>query len=194
MVYKTQLYNIAQRQAKALAREEEIARLYVRGMTQYAIAEKLGTTRDAIKNIIVRVQKRWKEAAIASYDEKMSQQLAKYDAVESAAWEGWERSLKNDVTKSVEKIDDADGTTTKKKKQESEQAGNPAFLAVINKTIENRCRLLGLLDRKPEDEAAMTAGCSVVSIVVNSREEADGLRTLTVDQYQQKLMESKQPK
>lgn len=194
MTYKTQLYNIAQRQAKALAKQEEIAKLYVRGMTQYAIAEKLGTTRDSVNAAIMAIRKRWRESTIASFDEKVSQQLAKYDAVEAAAWEGWERSLRNDVTKSIEKIDGDDGTTTKKKKQESEQAGNPAFLAVINKTIESRCRLLGLLDRKPEDEAVMTTGCSVVSIVVNSREEADGLRTLTVDQYQQKLAESKQPK
>lgn len=194
MVYKTQLYNIAQRQAKALAKQEEIAKLYVRGMTQYAIAEKLGTTRDSVNAAIMAIRKRWRESTIASFDEKVSQQLAKYDAVESAAWEGWERSLRIDVTKSIEKIDGDDGTTIKKKKQESEQAGNPAFLAVINKTIESRCRLLGLLDRKPEDESAVSSGCSVVSIVVNSREEADGLRTLTVDQYQQKLAESKQSK
>jgi transcriptional regulator with XRE-family HTH domain len=188
------LFRVQQRQDAVLDRLQKTARLYLRGMSQKDIAKKLGVSRYSIGKDLIACRKMWREKSVATFEQHLAEQLAKLDEAEAAAWVGWERSLQDEVVKGKEEISSDDGNTSKVKKQRRGQSGSAIFIATITRIIEMRCRLLGLLDKRPEDEAALSTAYNVVSIVVENREQAEGLRTLTAAEYTQKLAEANQPK
>lgn len=139
-----------------------IAHLYLRGETQFAIAEKLCAQRDyqisraQVHQDLKVIQYRWKEAAIRDFDEHKSEQLAKLDILEQEYWGAWEvsktahkRITRKMVKKTLEEQSkrqrsDKDFDTTDMHVTTENQCGDPRYLAGVESVIDKRCRIFGI--------------------------------------------------
>ena len=136
-------------------RRQQIAARYVRGEYQAAIARTLGVSQQRISQDLATIRAQWLASALRDFDALKSEQLAKIDAVEVAAWTAWDRSQQPrevSLTEQTEggEVVSADGTsqprrpTRKASMRREGQSGDPRFLAVIQKCIDQRCVILGL--------------------------------------------------
>jgi hypothetical protein len=164
----------------AAARRETVARLYLRGQSTSTIARRLNMTVRRVCEDIAACRELWKQSTLASFSERLDEQLAKLDQAEAAAWEGWERSLKDATEISTEKTKDDIKTRTTRKGQ----AGQATYIRTIASIIELRSRLLGLLDKNEAETVISQNNFAIVSVVVDSREEAERLQTITVGQLE----------
>jgi hypothetical protein len=130
---------------------EQLAVHYCRGLSQRAMAEKLGVSRQQIGYDLKILQKRWQESALAHLDAKKAQELARLDHLEAVAWSAWERScqdaetitsstVKGRVSKEGATLPDLQKVSTMTK----HQAGDPRFLEHVYRCIDKRCEVLGL--------------------------------------------------
>ena len=144
-------------------RRQEVARRYLRGEYQSAIAEAFGVTQQQISLDLKALRKAWREAAMRDTDAVVAQELAKLDLIEAEAWAAWERSKQ---PREVTMTEQMDGQTTQRKAsvRREGQAGNPRFLEQIQKCIEQRCALLGLGTPAPS---------TVVNVQVNIKTTLD---------------------
>lgn len=92
----------------------EIARRYLQGQPQHRIAEALGLSQAQISLDLRAVRQEWLRSSLMNFNERKAMEIAKLDRVERAAWEAYEGSK--------------DGR----------------FLVIALKSVEQRCRLLGL--------------------------------------------------
>src|SRR5439155_8019383 len=96
----------------AVQREQdlrELAALYLRGLTQFEIAQRLNVSRQQIGYDLKVLQRRWQEGALADFSAKVAQELAKTDELERTYWEAWERSCQPREITTQEKTDRGDG-------------------------------------------------------------------------------------
>ena len=140
---------------QVLARRQEVATRYLRGEQQYTIARAVGVSQSQISLDLKALRDLWLASSLRDFDALKSEQLAKIDQVEVAAWAAWERSQQPrevSLTEQTEggEVVGADGTsqpkrpTRKASMRREGQSGDPRFLAVIQKCIDQRCVILGL--------------------------------------------------
>lgn len=134
-----------------------IARLYLDRVPQHEIAHELGLSRQQIGYDLRVLFKRWREAALADFDEALGRELSRLDLIEREAWAGWERSVGEAVSKR-EFYPPKKGAKGKPLRnttgegyvlaafETKDQTGDPRFLAVILQTVAARAKLLGLTD------------------------------------------------
>ena len=137
----------------------ELSGLYLAGKTYQEMASYITTnrpyslSRSAIVNDIQMLHQRWIETQLLNVDEAKARELSRIDKLETAYWDGWDRSLKTQETFEAEKVEDtqpgAKGTTQKfikerSHKKEVTMVGDSRFLDGIGRCIEQRCRILGI--------------------------------------------------
>jgi len=143
---------------------QSIADWYCQGLTQAAIADRINADTDCdytlsqqtISNDIRAIQAVWLKSSLRDFDEMRAEQLGKVDRLEREYWRGWERSCE-DAETVVKKQkgtltkhqDEATGKFVAERPAEQQQtskgqAGDPRFLAGVERCIERRCKLLGL--------------------------------------------------
>jgi len=127
---------------------EETARLYLQGWTQRAIAGRLDVTRQQIGYDLKTLQQRWRESSLRDFDARKAEELAKVDRLEVTHWLAWERSCQDSEVRTVKTTKDADGERTEASKRVEGQVGDPRFLEGVQRCIEQRCKLLGLVVQK----------------------------------------------
>jgi hypothetical protein len=129
-------------------RRQEVARRYLQGEYQSAIAKVFNVTQQQISVDLKALRKAWRESALADTDAKIAEELARIDLVEAEAWAAWERSKQ---PREVTVTEQTDGQTTQRKAsvRREGQAGSPRFLERIQKCIEQRSALLGLGTPEP---------------------------------------------
>jgi len=189
LVYHKHISTARRLDVKAV-RCETVAKLYLRGDSHKSIADRLGVSLNTIKKDIEYCREIWRSNCLRTMEQHLAENLAKIDEAEAAAWSGWEKSQKDEMVNVTEEKDTPDGTITTSRTVRRGQSGQAAFVATITKLIELRCKLLGLLGKDVADKSINTANFNVVSIVVDNREEAERMRTLTVDQFAKKVEES----
>lgn len=91
---------VNQRKPYQIEKDRAIASaLYLKGRSQMVIAEKLGLTQATISRELKLIREAWQESALVSMDTKKNKELAKIDLLEVQAWDSWEASKKNTVTR-----------------------------------------------------------------------------------------------
>jgi hypothetical protein len=152
-------------------RRQLVVRLYLQGLTMREVADKLGTTAPTVCKDIAVIRAQWKESALRDYNELLNRELARIDAVESAAWHAWDLSLRERQTIQEEAENqpaDEQAEDSQKKKSPPKhslewirrklktrregQSGNPSYLQIVLECVEKRSKLLGL------DEVKQAAG------------------------------------
>ena len=68
-------------------RRERVARLYVSGKSQRAIAVIVGVSQPTVSNDLEEIRKQWLSDAKMNFAERQAKELAKIDAVEAEAWD-----------------------------------------------------------------------------------------------------------
>lgn len=118
-----------------------VADRYLKGMSIKQIAADLSLNDRLICSEIEAIRSEWKAARVGFVDQAVLEQLEKIDQLEREAWAAYERSCR--PAKSTTITEDDDGNTvTKIERRES--AGDPRFLALVDKQVEQRRKLLGL--------------------------------------------------
>jgi len=129
-----------------------ISDLYLAGYTQMQIADSINKralkkewnykiSRVQVSHDIKLIHERWQIAQVNNIDTHKSILLQKIDRMENAAWIGWERSLKKHTkTKTKTNIESEIEITN----EEWTTEGNPAFLAIVDKAITQRSKILGI--------------------------------------------------
>lgn len=112
-------------QVETAEKRHVIARLYLQGATQAAIGKKMGLSQGVISRHLSAVKEDWKQSALVDYNERKALEVAKLDEVERNAFEAWAKSRTG-----------PDGKITGQ--------GNPRFLDVIVKCIQQRKEIFGL--------------------------------------------------
>lgn len=139
-----------------LQRMDRVSYLYLQGRRQWEIAKILGITPDAVSRDLRRVRNYWLRSTLRSFDQLQAKELARIDALERTYWTAWRRSLKKRETKSTEQVDDQSGSTkTKAAIRQEDRDGNPSYLAGVERCIELRAKLLGLITQKIDSKVEM---------------------------------------
>lgn len=140
---------------------KEIAKLYLQGMTQASIAEKLNLSPQTVSRDIRLITKEWTKVASLDLGKARQKELARIDALELEYWAEWERSKEETKSQTAKRVsrgpDKAKGGQSEKDKtpaesllestaivKTEERLGNPVYLAGIQRCIEIRVKLLGL--------------------------------------------------
>ena len=120
---------------------------------------------ETVHRDVERLLEEWSTARINDTDQRVTAELARLDLVIKEAWEMWERSKEN-YTKTEQRdkgapIRDVNNNklTVRSMKQLQNDThercyGNPRYLDVILKAMEQRCKLLGLSKTTMEVSAA----------------------------------------
>lgn len=145
----------------------QIARLYLQGMYQADIADKLGLSQPTVSRDIQVLIDEWRIERVYDINEAKARELAKVDNLELEYWEAWHRSQEN-AEKEIKK---AKGITKGGKAANQEiqkvsegQTGDPRFLAGVQWCINKRCEILGV-DAPKKIEGGGENGELIVRIV-----------------------------
>lgn len=157
-----------------LNRRRLVADMYLRGTAQYLIAHQVGVHKSQITRDLEFIRREWMASAIRDFDAAKAEQLAKIDRLEQENWDAWERSKAVAEVRTAKTIRDADGERTEASKREEGQVGDPRFLTGVERCIELRCKLLGIISTKLEHSGpdGGPIPMEVREIVVRTRSEA----------------------
>jgi hypothetical protein len=125
----------------------ETAALYLRGLTQHEIAERLNVTRQQVGYDLKVLLRRWQESALADFNAKKAAELAKVDELERTYWEAWQRSCQAREVTTQEKTQAGEGAADEPRRKvgvrKEERDGNPEFLKGVERCVEMRCKIIG---------------------------------------------------
>ena len=129
-----------------IKRRSEVARLYLAGVDQVAIAERLAVDQSTVSRDLAALRKEWSASATADIGDHIAEALARLDALERAAWQAWERSGGKRQTVREKKGGPGTGKDTPVEVTTTTEVltGDPRYLERVHSCIERRCRLLGL--------------------------------------------------
>jgi hypothetical protein len=124
------------------SRRQQIAAMLMRGVTNQArIARELGCAPMTVISDLRVIRQQWRTETVAFFNTAKDEQLKKIDKIEENAWKGWEFS-RRPASKIINKTD-PDGLEDITEVTEG-QAGDPRFLEIVRKCVEDRRKMLGL--------------------------------------------------
>jgi len=99
--------------------KEQIAKLRLEGLSQQAIAERLGIGQASVSRCLAELTQEWQEQTAQDVAALKAQELLELDLVKSEAWGEWHTS------------------------KASEHGGNPAYLKVIISAMAEQSKIRG---------------------------------------------------
>lgn len=132
-----------QKDVEVVKRQEEVASLYLRQMSQQEIAEALGVSQQTISNDLAAIKRRWQQQATIKIESAKAAEIARINLMESQYWKAWDASRGNkETTKS--KRTDATETKAEVQVERESQTGDPRYLEGVRWCIEKRIAIFGL--------------------------------------------------
>jgi hypothetical protein len=111
--------------------------LYLRGLTQHEIAERLHVTRQQVGYDLKVLLRRWQESTLADFNAKKAAELAKVDELERTYGEAWQRSCQAREVTTQEKTQMGEGSADEPRRKvgvrKEERDGNPEFLRGVER-------------------------------------------------------------
>ena len=157
------------------SRRRQVAHLYCTGRTMWELAEIFNVSAVTIHNDMKAVRAQWQEETKQETAAWAYQQIIKIDKIESAAWEGWDRSVGDHSKTTIETFSGGRGDSQKHVVVDEPIAGDPRFLAVVLNCVQRRCAMLGLdAPEKIEDVTPRQP----VEILVETKQETMSVREL----------------
>lgn len=152
---------------RIVERRQQVAARYIRGEYQSQIARDLGLSQMQISLDLKAIKAEWLQSTLRDFDALKGEQLAKVDEIERAAWEGWQRSL---LPREVTVTEASEGARPGRKAtmRKEGQGGDPRFLQVIQKAIDQRCQILGI---GAMQDALKNAGLGLAALLDEARQQ-----------------------
>lgn len=179
-----------ERELELLKRRQEVVNLYLKGLTQWEIALRLGLSNSTVSNDISAIRKLWIDSSLRDFNEIKANELAKIDKLESIAWDAWENSCKDREEKSLDIIKGRSTkmgrnlpNLTKESRKSINQTGNAKFLERVAWCIQTRLKIFGILD---SDKVNVN---NVVQIDWNNLKEREIIESASVDKDLAKALE-----
>jgi hypothetical protein len=122
----------------------EIARLYLRRLTQAEIGARLGLSRQQVGYDLSAVRQEWLQSSLADFNARQAEELARIDDLEGEYRAAWEASQRERQTSTTEQTTADDGERLRASLRKVEQTGDPRYLAGVQWCVEQRCKILGL--------------------------------------------------
>jgi len=122
----------------------EIARLYLQGIIQADIADRLGMTQPMVSYDLKAIRAKWLESTLVDFNERISIELAKIDNLEVEYWEAWHKSLQVKESSTAKIITDNSGERNEASTKQEQMLGNESYLAGVRWCIDRRLKLFGL--------------------------------------------------
>src|SRR6516164_3836711 len=146
-------------------RRQEVAALYLTGKYQTDIARLVGCSQQQVSHDLKAVQREWLASSIRDFDTVKSEQLAKIDRIERAAWDAWERSCQPRES-TVQEVIDGEHRINKVSHRKEPQGGDPRYLQIAQRCIDQRCDILGL---STAAEAAQALGSGLAALLAQAQ-------------------------
>ena len=143
-------------------RESDLVRtaeLYLKGWSQYQIADEVKVSQGTISNDLKLIRERWKEAMVETYNELQHRELARVDNLEATYWEEWDRSKGDKTTTTKKGIEGVRGDSREASERTEGRLGDPRYLEGVRWCIDKRCKILGL------DAPIRTQNADVVGVL-----------------------------
>jgi len=121
-------------------RRQLVAQWYLQCWPQAAIARELGVSQSTVSSDLKTIRRQWRESQIRDFDEAVTVELKRVDALEREAWSAWQRS--QEPAEMTRVTSDPKGKRAEKTVRQ--QPGDPRFLERIHRCIASRRALLGL--------------------------------------------------
>lgn len=119
-------------------RRMQVSALRAQGLTFRAIAEELGVSVSLAHKDADKARDMWRERASQHFEDHIADVLATIDVAQREAFEAWNASKGERVT-TTETTRNGDSTLTVKTQH---SAGDPRFLVVIERLVDQRIRAL----------------------------------------------------
>ena len=103
---------------------QQISRLYLEGLTQYEIAERMGVSQPQISYDLAAIRRAWVEATTLDLDAHKAIELQRINSVMNEFLAAWKLSIANG------------------------RDGNPRLLFGVIECVRLRCKLLGLIESR----------------------------------------------
>lgn len=133
-----ELTEVERQENLVAARRVKVAQLWSRRLSLEEIGEKIGVSTSTVFRDLKFIRSQWSAAAVENLEERAAEEITRLNALESEAWEQWDRSKEDAETITSS---DANGETRTRKGQ----SGDPAYIEAIRKIIETRAKFLGLI-------------------------------------------------
>jgi predicted transcriptional regulator len=149
-----------------------VSSLFLEGKTLTTIANELGISYPTVAKLIREAKQQWQIRAEKNYAEHIASELARLDKVEAEAWQAWHESKKS--SRSVSET--TGGEKPSKTKRKDSQTGDPRMLAVIQKCVEQRMKILGLdgdSSGKDGDQSRQ-----ILEVVISTRDEKESFEKI----------------
>lgn len=141
------------RKVELAYRRMQVADMYLRGLSQPEIAQKVGVNQSQVSRDLKKLREEWLDRSIQAIDRRKAEELAKIDKLEMEYWDAWERSKKDSETTTIERYGSpptsgAFGSVVPSKikevKKKEGRDGTAMFLAGVQWCIEQRCAIIGV--------------------------------------------------
>jgi len=134
--------------ASVAKRRQQVSELYLEGHSMVAIGEQLKIVASTVWNDLQAARLEWRTQAVENIDKLIQRELSRIDYIEMEALKAWQRSIGPHI-KTVEKSGtrpgvEGGGSFDETTEHTEELAGDPRFLDVMNKCVEQRRKILGL--------------------------------------------------
>ena len=143
-------------------RRQKVAQLYIEGKSMHKIAAMVGVSQTQIFKDLKKIRQQWLESSVRNFDEAKEVELRKLQNLEKEAYDAWERSKEEAVTRKkksekgrtlVPQLGNrpprARMVVTRQNDEttEMDRDGDPRFLAMIFQCIQLRLKVLGALEQ-----------------------------------------------
>lgn len=121
----------------------EVSRLHLEGLPQRVIAERLGVSTTQIYYDMRVLYRRWQDRTVQEIGALKNREIERIDHIAEEAWKAWYRSQQDEEETVTERIDGPTAKAVARVRRKG-MTGNAAYLGVVQWTVEQRCKILGL--------------------------------------------------
>ena len=139
------------------------ANMFLMGRSIADIASEIGVSDSTIRRDLRLIMEYWRRSAIFDFNQRKMRELAALELTEAEAWSAWRRSCEPKLKRGVKRrkttgTEDQDGVTQTRSADIEQRDGDPRFLAIIQKCIETRLKVIGALTPSGDTNESITAG------------------------------------